>query len=286
LHSPAPLAPTAKLQDATVPAVCLLDALELQGFSFVRHAVTHTPASTLMADVRKAAARRPYFQCLLARADLYKAGVEGLPSTRSNGFYAVLLRTKKVPPKLPAKEYARMLAKMTDGKALEALDRSAPPAPSRRPRAAEVRDGDSDIVGDAEPIGDPKDVQPEPEAIVSEGEEDPPPEPEQDAVVGDAAAAAAPTEEEFPDIDGVPVMLIKGRVSGGWSYHERLKVVCPRHDRCSKTRSRMMDVAEFGPLAAELFLGAWLGKAMHMEAAEHKKYTPSRDDVRAYMNLR
>jgi len=62
-----------------------------------------------------------------------------------------------------------------------------------------------------------------------------------------------------PDsILGVKLHRVPGRNKSGSKYHRRLRVVCPFHPDCERSRSVAMDVAALGDKAAEIFLASWL----------------------------
>ena len=75
------LAPTVGLDSATIPVLCLLDALEAADQRRVAEKVTHKDTAERKFDGRDAISRRLYFQACLAQDELWSAGVEFRIST-------------------------------------------------------------------------------------------------------------------------------------------------------------------------------------------------------------
>ena len=74
LCSPQVLQMTTKLSDRKVPVLSLMDALAAAGVKIVQGLVIHKPTDeVVVADGRKLGGRRHYFQCVLARAELWGA---------------------------------------------------------------------------------------------------------------------------------------------------------------------------------------------------------------------
>lgn len=268
-----PLRPRAPLSDAKIP-----------GYEGVVRK-THTgPGCEKEYDCRSILGKRTYLQCVLAWPALERAGVPGFDSGRSSSYHALILKTKKLPPaNISAKECKRLLA-TAEGDELEVamLDREAPLLPLQRPLAdappplaiagLEQMVGDDDanspipagLPGDAGVAGEPRDML-------------------ADVVGGDDAG---PPDAEGGWQGGVPhetmgqrVMRVQGRRDQAWSYYDRLSVRCknPLHPACVKDPQP----GDGQSRPAEFFLGAWLS-ASDMPADRHKRYAPSRADVRAY----
>jgi hypothetical protein len=62
-----------------------------------------------------------------------------------------------------------------------------------------------------------------------------------------------------------------------------LRMLCPLHAGCSKFRSFKLDVAQFGDRSASYFLDTWAVRATTMTRAAHKKWRPSRVEVREHI---
>lgn len=281
LQSPEPLRPACRLEDPKVPVLALLDALGEQGFSPVEDRVRHTDAGDKRYDGRSIAGKRCYLQCVLAFPELQQAGVAAFASGRPGIYYALLLKSKRLPPEgASASECKRLLAKCTgDALSLAVLEREAiarPLLPLPAPASAEPLPIDDDEVA-----GDP-DVE-----MATE----PPPVPVADEVVGDEAGASeAGPEASERGHEGIPheimgqrVSRIKGRHDVEWSYYDRISVRCcnAHHHNCTKSRSLQLGSAEFGPRAAEYFLGAWL-LASGLPADQHRRFAPTKAEMRAY----
>lgn len=279
-HSPQPLRPAMKLDDAKVPVLALLDALDGLGFRSAEGQVRHTRRGK-QYDGRNLTSKRFYLQCVLAIPDLSKAGVSAFDSGRPGSYYALLLKSKKLPPPgISDKDCKKQLALLSDDVvAMHLLDEAVPPAAFAQPQAPPAAAPpllDLDSVA-----GDPEEEVPEAlaaplvENFVVGGED----------VAGDSVPEGAALGDGVPrEISGQRVTRVSGRHDGTWSYNDRISVRCcnPRHPTCSKSRSLTLDRDVFGPRAAEYFLGAWLSASDLPEAA-HKRFVPSRAEVRSYM---
>lgn len=286
MHSAVPLRTNKRLNAPNVPVLALLDALEADDWHKVERKVHHKKGSKKEFDGRYLLRSRAYFQCLLALGDLLAAGVPGFESGLTAGFYKVLLKTKKLPAKgLKALEYKRLLAEQ-DGDRLQLalLDRSAPEPLAIGALEAPAPPGPlEDVVGGARERSASEDESPRGSIVGGEEDEEAmAPEPAPGGQPGQPGAVAL--------IDGVPaeilgqrVIRIQGRCDLQWSYNARIAVRCrnPAHTKCIKTRSRALGRDQYGPRAAEYFLGAWLLRS-DLSEAEHKAYVPSPADIAAY----
>lgn len=284
LVAPKPVRPKAPLSSPTTPALCLMDALERNGFVGVERKVVHASVDQMEYDCRHVVSKRAYLQCVLAFGELQVAGVGPFPGGQPNAFYALLLRERKpVPLALGAAEYTKRLSLASgDLPELAALENAIVGAVARAPlqqlRAA---------IGDAASDG-------ESSVIVDHGIEEPasPAEQARDDSSGEIAVDIVGPAVQRPHapadlpaaILGQPLRRIHGRRGGGWSYHARVQVTCgnPLHDGCSKSRSVALDVEAYGPLACVYYLGAWLQAADGMSAARHKSYKPSAAQFREF----
>lgn len=288
LRSPARLCPKMPLGHPKAPPLVLMDALREKGWQQVQNKVMHTLGG-LVFDGRSVASRRAYLQSLLALEELTAAGIPGFESGHPNMYYVALMRTRRVPdPKTPAEELKRLLANESgDVLQLAILDQLARPsaAPAlqgglKRRAAEALPDEDSSIAGDAS-SGDGDQGS---GGVDAAG---PVALPGDDEIAGDDAVASAgdlPPQPWPLSIEGQTVTRVKGRVDAHWSYHDRLSVRCsnPLHPNCTRSRSTEMDRQVLGHRAAEAFLGVWLSRS-NVPAQEHRKFKPSRDEMRAYL---
>ena len=74
MHSPKPIQCNLALGSPSVPVLCLLDELEQQDFVASSKLVVHTKSSGKFFDDRDAAAKRNYFQCVLAKKEIFSKG--------------------------------------------------------------------------------------------------------------------------------------------------------------------------------------------------------------------
>ena len=127
MHSPRILAPQHKLSHRSVPVLCLVDALEAAGLVGTKRKTTHSPDGSAEYDCRSLPSKRTYLQAVLACEELFEAGVPQFASGHSSSYYAVLLRTKKLPdPAAGAVAYKKQLASLDgDELGLKLLSRPA-----------------------------------------------------------------------------------------------------------------------------------------------------------------
>ena len=80
------------------------------------------------------------------------------------------------------------------------------------------------------------------------------------------------------------VNVVRGKHDGGWSYHDRLAVVCTNeaHQNCHLSRSVALLVDRFGAKAPEYFIGAWLAQSTSMPGERHKKWRPNVADMERF----
>lgn len=291
LYGPQVASPKVALGDPSVPALCLLDALEAAAWVGDARLATHAPGGAKRFDNRNAAGRRPYLQCVLASDGLFRGSVTSFRSNNPLGFYQLLLATKRdIPEGQPAVWYREMLDKVesASSEALSAL-LALPPIPlqalgdGQAPQAIAdhaASDSSDGVVGG--------EVSQSVRArLVAEPIEAPPPEAEAMGVIpGASANSSAAGSRVAPEIiEGSAVRRVRGRLDEHWSYHERLSVQCNnashREAGCSKSRSLNLDVSIHGPNAAHLFLGAWLRQSA-LPVDQHKKYKPTVAEVREY----
>ena len=281
LHSPKVVRPNLALSAPHVPCLMLVDALHANGFGAVDSSVVHAEGSPKVFDGRKLASKRNYLKCVLAGPELFLAGVAEFQSTHASAWFAYLLKFKRT-PQLGMNSRALMEA-IGDEDGQETYE-ALGPAQAMDMELAVIGDGgvsDPDIAGDdlALPAAPEQPEVPAPE-------QPPPPLPapdDGDDIVGDEPQEARLAWPEV--LEGVRVHVVKGRHQGGYSYYDRLQVTCPnpQHSRCQKSRSTLKQVNQVGPRAAVGYLGAWLLRAHDLSEAEHRRYDPSMDDVRAYL---
>ena len=92
-----------------------------------------------------------------------------------------------------------------------------------------------------------------------------------------------PVDHVPAEICGALVKILPGHVAKG--YHRRIQVKCnvEGHAGCN-TKSRSLNLAtdQWGPRAAEFFIGAWLTAGAGMSSEEHKVYKPTDAQIAAY----
>lgn len=291
LHMPHPLAPDLPLSDKSIPVLCLLDALQSNGFEGVGQKIWHKDASSNTYDNRNLSAKRTYLQCVLSSAELLPL-VREFPSGEPSSFYEALQLTRRpLAPALGDATYKRIVAEAGgDVVELAALQQEHAPPQVRAalcdaPCVADGEKSDNSAVGDDDAIGFQG-------AALSASE---PPQ-GTDMIVGDEDARGAGPgggeagrlgEHAIPKtVLGQKIIRMKGRHDQAWSYEDRLSVKCsdPLHGRCSKSRSLAMDADKFGPLAAVYYLGPWLKRSRDLGQRDHRGFVPSRADVQAFID--
>lgn len=133
MHSPSALRPRMRLSDAAIPVLALIDALHANGWKPEDCVMVHGSGKAKQYDGRFMLRSRSYLQCILALPEPLAAGIKEFKSGLPSVFYALMLRTKRLPQaKLSAKEYQRQLAKCDgDHVAMAILDRAATPEDAR-----------------------------------------------------------------------------------------------------------------------------------------------------------
>ena len=268
---------------ADLPLVVLLERLHAQGWTAGRDVRSaHEARGPLKFDASPGFRHRPlYFQVVLTIRDLFRAGVTCVHVRQSDKYYQLVLMHKRdMPPNLPTKSYAALLA----GKSLDevlALPLASALALRDRDEEDNVIVGHiADDVGEAEQDDD-DDVD---SVIVGlEGHLE-----RMDAHDRDVAAASDTSSNSdsdesgsasstgsgvvvelrramrYGDLDSLPATvegqhIYKEEQNGRRQNYVRLKVNCPRHDGCSKRRSVSENQCRrFGILEPVCFLGAWL----------------------------
>eukprot|EP00927_Polykrikos_kofoidii_P077883 TRINITY_DN74779_c0_g1_i1.p1 TRINITY_DN74779_c0_g1~~TRINITY_DN74779_c0_g1_i1.p1 ORF type:complete len:377 (+),score=74.07 TRINITY_DN74779_c0_g1_i1:167-1297(+) len=293
LHSAKSLGPRGNLSDRSVLVLLLPDALEAQGYRGELGKVTHHLVGARQYACRRLESKRTFLQAVLAAGELFAAGVPSFASGRPSAYYALLLKTKKLPdPFAGAVVYKKKLAEMEgDPLTLKLLEKPAGGATlaiaivakPRRDRgkallevAGEPGSSDDDVALHPPPL--PPSPPPCPPASIEVGGDD-----------GIAVVVADRPRllPKFPrEICGRHVKRIKGRQGGGWSYFDGASIKCnnPAHEQCQKSRSLALDMDIFGPRSAEHFLACWLSRSSDMPQSDHKQYAPSRDEVRKYID--
>jgi hypothetical protein len=286
MTKPEPIRPTLSLASATIPVLCLTDALEVAGWSGVSHVVQHVAGSAKEYDKRALPRKRRYLQCCLVLQMLLDAGVVGFSSLHNAAWYDLLLRTKKLPPDLSSEECKRRLSLLdgNDDDVAGALQVVPGPPAAKKARTALQ---DDDIVGDDLPPPLP-DVSsgplvPLPPASSASASAAASSTVANDDVSGSGVAASSSSSSRYPShIFGCSISFVKSVHRGQWSYEDRLAVTCPRHAGCTKSRSTALDVDKFGVRAPSIFLGAWIRAATEMNVKDHKGFRPSIAQMRAF----
>ena len=78
------------------------------------------------------------------------------------------------------------------------------------------------------------------------------------------------------------MIFVPGRNDDTWTYADRLKVKCPEHEDCTRSRSLALGIDKYGPRAAEAFLAVWLQHA-HVSRREHREFKPTNAQMQAYL---
>ena len=112
LSLPEPSYPNDALNSKTVPILCLVDSLLENGLVEMLRKVVHTPDGPLEFDARHPQSKRTYMQCVIAREALFVAGAKPFPSTLSQAFYRLLLKSpREADPTKSALECLKQIAK-------------------------------------------------------------------------------------------------------------------------------------------------------------------------------
>ena len=297
-HTPQPLKYTGSLVSPSAPTLAVIDKLREDGYIAVARKVKHQRRCGKYYDHRgDFYGNKFYLQCALVQGSLFDRGLTKFESGKVNAYYQLLLKD-------PRDSHATLRADQCKLKMIVDGAACLPVAYVPRVRAAipDGIDGDSDddvtladILKRLAPIWEP------------------PPLCDDDAVVEPDAAelassssssydSAGPPHPDHPplnDIDGdddddlerYPDE-IEGCKLGVPESHDGktdigFRVKYPRHGaECRMFRSVHLDVEYFGILAAPYFIGCWAKAAAHMSLDEHRKFKPSKAQVRAYIASR
>jgi hypothetical protein len=303
LCNPTLLNSVCKLRDPACPTLCLLNALRAKEFIGNAEKIYHVSGGPAKFDSRKPIAHKRYLQCVLAQTEIFAAGGCDFSSQMTQSFYDLLLRSpSKARPDLSAKECQRILS-LADGlaPALATLDADASvpsvPGSHQQPPSAMFQD-DSDVSGDAPnastnvraraPVAAAAPVANSQVSASSSSSSS-----SSSNKNGGAAVIAHPMEDDDVDpgpllatcpehILGQHVKLEIHRKPDGSERGRGIRVQCsnPEHTNCHAYRSLRLDVIAFGQRAAEFFLITWLLSAHEMPEAAHRKFRPSRAEVR------
>ena len=273
-----PLRAKGSLFDADAPVLSLLDQLAAEAFRPVRALVNHAPAMDLTFDAREISSKRNYLQAVLRREAIFAKGQGMFPSTRSQAWYRLLLKSRgPVPTTMLAKEAERLLDSLEAGEELgPAQPLPEPPAPAA-------------IVG---PLAGPRLLD------IDEGEPAPAPPPvlDIDADVGEGASGSGGPSLEIDALfpvppvvaadalvdDSIPTHILGRRVTVERKGHNvTLRVTCVRHAKCKIGRSVNVWRDDLGPRAAAFFIGCWLSAAADHDG-DHSQWKPNLAEVRAY----
>ena len=280
--SPHELLSNAPMLSPGVPTLCVLDELKKMGYKGVEQCVWHIPGRTIKKfDVRNAASKKFYFQCVLHQKALLKTA-KAFHSEGHQTFYRWLLKDPAgAVQRLSAAECKRKMRSLeagpedmyhglteaqdvhTEEDAIEIdageADAAPPPVPSKSRKRALNHPGpiqgpststsriggeDSPVRSDAEIEADTGIAPSEPQEHFSRG------------------CVSVSTPQPRPPwlpltILGVP-LVYEPKKPG--HYEARIRVTCPVHENCSKSRSLSLGQASFGRQAAVGFIGAWLNR--------------------------
>ena len=269
LVRPQPLEVHTKLNSKTCPVLCLVDALVSAGYHFVDSQVVHTPEAGLkVADGRQQSAKRHYYQCILAKDEIFARGVASFKSTSSQSFFWLLLNNRA--EGLNKENRRKRLAEL-DSNHVELLSLSRP---AKLHRHAAGHEG---IVGDVadgeESPEEPAEEEPEEAVAAEEGPAEvvPAEEPAGDGIVGD----------DDDDAFVVPKTICGARVRVECHGAIRgMRIICNKHGGCRRYHSLAKDRYGHGPRAAEFWLGAWL--LLDKPAYSHFRSEPTQEQVEAF----
>ena len=296
LHKPrALLKPSIPLLDPKCPVLALLVALTEDGWEAVDRMVEHSSDDVVKTyDARNPAsmAYGLYLQCVLSQAALFRKGAPPFRSGLHQAYYKLLLRSPSKARAGLTSTQCRAILREEDGvAAIEAHDLVEAPAPKRLRQEAP-----DEFAGDSPP---PLEGPPAPEAensssctsdsssssnssssttSESSGEQ---PQGEGD---GFAGANDANDDDEAPlwpaEILGARVA-VKWRMDGCCGLF--VKCTVPAHGKCSRYRSVVLDTEDLGPNAAVYYLSTWLAGGGSRDAAAHREWRPTKEEIREWM---
>ena len=302
-HDPMKLTPNVAVGHKDYPVLCLLDALRDSGFTGKSATVTHKRRGPKHFDARSQPCKGFYYKCLLELPRLWSEGANPFPSNLSQAFYKLLLaKPAAALPSLSAAECNAEYAKLTGGeKPLRLALDAVKPEPKKSPSPPKFEiDGGEEEAPPASPEQKEQNSTTQrqrPSVGVVEPTEPglPPGRPvielaggnEESASIERSAGSAGPRHAvEWPE--GIPRTIygqtICYEAAVPQRYNARIRVQCnnPAHGDCSRSRSLALCANEYGPRAAEMFLGAWLKHSFHLDAYGHSEFKPSRADIHAY----
>ena len=267
-RNPKPLALKTPLVDKNVPILGLIDKLAEKGFVPVPTKIEHLPAGGPLYDMRKPP--RSYLRCVLASASLFENGLERFVSGRPMGYYDMILRTRREPPKLTAKEYAKALETLPEAP-IPAVLAEAPASPQNAPPGDDAVSGGEDQDEEMPPVGPPT-----------------PPADEEQPPAHDDISGGEDSGDDFPThVLGVR-LAIDNHLSDNPAVplYYGFKVTCPYHPGgCRRYRSKFKDTERYGRRAPAYFIGCWLHRGAGMTRQQHQDFRPTLADVDAFLAL-
>lgn len=280
LSESAPLKPHMGLLSADCPVLCLLDQLEQLGFASRKEKVVHNKDTGSYFDSHNVVGRGPYLQCVLILDQLLAAGVVGFDSRQSLSYYKLMLRTRgPIAQGETSKFYKRKFAELKDLAEVHDMMERMPDPSCKKMRLdkkkdeSEEKDSDSEIAGDDDRADEKKDERGTGDDV------------RDDEVGGDEPVGDEPPDKFDEEVEGCTLFRVAGKDTGGWNYAPRLRVVCPHHEDCRRSRSTILWTDEFGDRACALYIGCWLKAGASMSADRHVDYKPKREHVRTYASL-
>ena len=263
--------------DTTVPVLCLLDALSLDGWQPVEATCTHSSIDpTNQFDSRSMPSKRAYYQCVLSGAELFRRGAADFKSGLTTAFYLLLLRDPaRAKPGMKAKEAIKLARGIQEWVAPPLLQRAPPQRLAERVGVSGVVESTVDDVV----VVPPKSPSSPSSSSSSSSSKPPSPRPQADPAPQPSPPDGAHvdySESLWPRTIFGMVVSVERR----GTEQEGLRLLCnnPAHEGCRCFRTARLDVAALGQRAPVFFLACWL---LGSDRDNHHKWRPSLRDVRA-----
>ena len=273
------------------PVLELLDMLEIAGWKPVAGPVSHRKKGPKAYDATTPEKKALYYKCLIDSQRLWNDGARPFSSGESQSFFRLLFRKPNLAwSGQTAAEHKRVLASLSAENPITILSHAVrAKREAERPTTAPKRfciDGDDETPSPKrkthrkkqKSAAEPAVAQPSaPRAIAVDCDDDDD---------GEQPHATRP-----PRPSHIPAKIFTQTVvydpPRAGRRHARLRVVCdnPSHPGCGRSRSIMLNVANFGARAAEGFLGAWLQASFNMTPEEHRAFTPTLAQMKNYLDM-
>ena len=262
-----------KLNAKKVPVLSLMDGLLSAGFSLVERKVTHTSDDTVLeVDGRKPATRRAYFQCVLARQEIFGRGtVTEFASDRSQAWYALLLHDRL--QGLTKQNMQKRLKEVEDEIDVASLNKRA-----RVPAPADCDEIAQDLPAELLPVvASPRPASPPASSKTTS----------RSSSSNRSSSSSSNDVAADVEIGGYAIpkyiggMKVSIEAHAGKPDSRGLRIRCPHHARCRRFANLAKDPFSFGPACAHIFSGVWLGVPAPTRQA-HKDIRPSRAQQQEY----